>query len=80
MEHVHILTVQGHPEFSPSIVTSLTGEMLAEGVVDSTTLKDNRKQNQVARNAAFNGAIQIPNGSRILGNAFWKTLGVRYDL
>jgi hypothetical protein len=76
-EHVHLLTVQGHPEFTPSIVTSLTGEMLADGVVDMTILEDNRKYNQAARIAAFNGATQIPNGTRILGNVFWETLGVR---
>ncbi|EKM77590.1 hypothetical protein AGABI1DRAFT_130281 [Agaricus bisporus var. burnettii JB137-S8] len=79
MEHVHILTVQGHPEFTPSIVTSLTNEILGEGLISSTMARDVHKQNRLVGRVPFGGTSKMPDGAKIVGDVFWQTLGVRHD-
>lgn len=89
MKQVHVLTIQGHPEFNESIVTGITDQMLEERVIDHSILsKDFRKQDKNA-DADTDTEPRTEedtekrwkssyDGATIVGNAFWRTLGVDY--
>jgi hypothetical protein len=60
---VHILTVQGHPEFTTSIVEKIVDVRAGRGVFDPA----------VAEKARLD-AIKVHDGTGRIGTAIWKVL------
>jgi hypothetical protein len=64
---IQILTVQGHPEFTKSIVEKIVNIRTQSGVI-SSELAEDTKRRSVWRN----------DGVSVIAAAFWKVLG--FDL
>jgi len=60
---IHILTVQGHPEFNPDIVHKIIDAREASGVLDAETVKEARVR-----------ASQRDDGIGLIGRAVWQAL------
>jgi hypothetical protein len=61
--NVHILTVQGHPEFTASIVDKIVDVRVGRGLFDQA----------VAEKARLDAA-QLHDGTGRIGTAIWKVL------
>lgn len=61
---IHILTVQGHPEFSPDIVHKIIDAREASGVLNAETVKEARVK-----------ASKRDDGIGLIGKAVWQVLG-----
>jgi len=64
-ENVHVLTVQGHPEFTQRISEKIVDARASTGVLSKEVAEDAR------RRAAWRN-----DGVSIFGNVIWKVLGV----
>jgi len=62
---IHVLTVQGHPEFHSSALLKLIDYREAAGVIDAITAKGGR---------VF--AVRSDDGIDVIGKTIWKVLGV----
>lgn len=63
---VQILTVQGHPEFTNSIVEKIVDAREGSGVLNAAVAADARKR-----------SASLPNdGVKVVGQAMWRILGV----
>ncbi|KAI5826439.1 class I glutamine amidotransferase-like protein [Schizophyllum commune Tattone D] len=62
---IHILTVQGHPEFTAEIVDKMVDARAASGVIPADTAKD------YARRRAWTN-----DGVTVVGRVIWASLGV----
>jgi GMP synthase-like glutamine amidotransferase len=62
---VHILSVQGHPEFTASIVNPIIDARSASGAMAPTTVEDGRKR-----------AVRPHDGCGLIGRAIWRVLGI----
>lgn len=80
-ERVHIITLQGHPEFNESIVTGI----IRQGVVvpDDDTMKDyfgtegdSGGELELMSNGGTGRRWWRNDGVDVVGRAFWKILGV----
>ncbi|PPQ87070.1 hypothetical protein CVT25_000050 [Psilocybe cyanescens] len=61
--HIHILTVQGHPEFTEPVVTSIIEQRAASGVINAQAVKDAEARRFVETNAGT-----------IVGKAIWEVI------
>lgn len=64
LDNVHVLTVQGHPEFDESIVNAIVKVRSQAGIIDLLTAED------AARRSGWR------NDGLIVGKAIWKVLNV----
>ena len=62
---IHILTVQGHPEFTADIVQAIIDVREKSGAMDENTVKDGRRR-----------AIIEHDGIGAIVRAMWRVLGV----
>lgn len=62
-DKIHILTLQGHPEYNPEIVTFIVDAREANGVMDAETVKGARSKANIR-----------DDGIGSLGRAVWRTL------
>ncbi|KAF9074744.1 class I glutamine amidotransferase-like protein [Rhodocollybia butyracea] len=67
---IHIITVQGHPEFTRSIVSIMAAKRSKQGIIT-----DNLKQDVDRRNEALPNDKAAGDGE-VIGRIFWKVLGV----
>jgi hypothetical protein len=65
LDNVHVLTVQGHPEFTKSISSILIDVRQRKGLIDDKTAEDGRRR-----------ADWRNDGVAVFGKAFWKVMGV----
>ncbi|KAF8631452.1 hypothetical protein AX15_002390 [Amanita polypyramis BW_CC] len=66
-DDIHILTLQGHPEYTEPIVSGVVKQRSAEGIINKVTAED-----------ALGRRRFWPNdGVGIIGHAIWNTLGVK---
>jgi GMP synthase-like glutamine amidotransferase len=63
---IHILTVQGHPEFTNAIVNKVVDAREGSGVLTAATASDARDRNATLQH----------DGVDIVGRAMWRILGV----
>jgi GMP synthase-like glutamine amidotransferase len=63
-DDIHILTLQGHPEFTEPIVTGLVEKRSASGVMDMEAAKD-----------AMERRYGPNDGVGIIGHAVWNVIG-----
>jgi GMP synthase-like glutamine amidotransferase len=61
---IHILTVQGHPEYTEPIVATMINFREASGVLDAQTAEDARRR------------VGCRNDGVVFGRAIWGVLGV----
>lgn len=64
LEDVHILTVQGHPEFTKPIVSVIVEKRRSTGVIDAKTADE------------FGHRKDLEHDGPLVGRAIWKVLGV----
>jgi GMP synthase-like glutamine amidotransferase len=62
---IHVLTVQGHPEFLPSIVNKVVDVREKSGAMDQKTVEMGRRQ-----------AGLEDDGVGVFGKVMWRILGV----
>lgn len=62
---IHILTVQGHPEFTSDIVNAIIDAREATGVMTPEVVKEGRVR-----------AVREHDGIGAIGRAVWRVLGV----
>ncbi|KAF9451555.1 class I glutamine amidotransferase-like protein [Macrolepiota fuliginosa MF-IS2] len=82
LERIHIITLQGHPEFTESIVTGIIRQRSASGVIDAAAAQgyfgekgdqgDAEPQNKEGTGRRW----WKDDGVSIIGSVFWKILGV----
>jgi hypothetical protein len=65
LDNIHVLTVQGHPEFTKSISSMVIEARQRQGIIDETTAEDGRRR-----------ADWRNDGVAVFGQVFWKVLGV----
>ncbi|TFK37013.1 class I glutamine amidotransferase-like protein [Crucibulum laeve] len=65
LSQIHILTVQGHPEFTKSIVSGIVKQRTYSGVIDSEAAEDAERRKDWRND-----------GVGVLGKAVWGVLGV----
>ena len=65
LSDIQILTVQGHPEFTKSIISLLVGFRAEKGILTPECAQD-----AIRRNELHNDSPEV------VGNAVWKILGV----
>lgn len=65
---IHILTFQGHPEFTPRIVNLLTDRRHDQGIFDDAT------EHEARRRAGGRDGVVGGEGDGRLGWAIWKVL------
>jgi len=63
--NIHVLTVQGHPEFNPDIVSKMVDAREASGVLDAETVKAGREK-----------GVLRDDGTGPIGRTIWRVLGV----
>ena len=63
-DSIQILTVQGHPEFTASIVNPIIDARSASGAMTPTTVADGRER-----------AVREHDGCGLIGSAIWRVLG-----
>lgn len=63
--NIHILTVQGHPEFTSDIVNSIIDVRERNGAMSADVVKDGRER-----------AVKSHEGIGKIGRAIWRVLGV----
>ena len=63
--NIHILTVQGHPEFTADIVSAIIDVRERNGAMSAEVVKDGRER-----------AVQPHEGLGKIGRAIWRVLGV----
>ncbi|TDL20558.1 class I glutamine amidotransferase-like protein [Rickenella mellea] len=64
-QHIHILTIQGHPEFSSQIVNAIIDVRSAIGVMAPDVAEEGRRR-----------AVLRHDGDGVIGRAIWRVLGV----
>lgn len=64
-DNIHILTVQGHPEFTKSISSIVIDARHKMGILDEKTAEDGRRR-----------ADWRNDGVTVFGKVFWTVLGV----
>lgn len=62
---VQILTVQGHPEFTPFIVNSIIDAREKNGAMTPDVVREGRER-----------AVKHHEGNGVIGRTIWKVLGV----
>lgn len=62
---IHVFAVQGHPEFTKSVVTKILTVRSRSGVVDAVTAEE-----------AWTRMDDRNDGVEVVGKAIWKVLGV----
>lgn len=65
IKDIQIFTVQGHPEFTKSIVSKLVEAREEKGIIDKPTAEDSRRR-----------ADWRNDGISVIGKVMWKILGV----
>ncbi|KAG8991086.1 hypothetical protein FRB94_012872 [Tulasnella sp. JGI-2019a] len=60
---IHVLSVQGHPEFSPDIVSKIIDVRESSGILDAETIKEARIK-----------AAKRDDGIGLIGQAIWQVL------
>jgi GMP synthase-like glutamine amidotransferase len=65
LDNVHVLTVQGHPEFTKSISSIVIDVREKAGIIDKDTAEDSRRR-----------ADWRNDGVSVFGSTFWKVMGV----
>jgi len=63
-DDIHILTLQGHPEFTEPIATGLVERRSASGIIDTETAND-----------AMERRYGPNDGVGIIGHAVWNVIG-----
>ncbi|KAF8634062.1 hypothetical protein AX17_004326 [Amanita inopinata Kibby_2008] len=66
IDDIHILTLQGHPEFTKPIVTGLVQLRFANGIIDKETAADAERRQDWPNN-----------GIDVIGRTIWNVIGVR---
>ena len=67
-DDIHILTLQGHPEFTEPIVTSLIEARAAIGVIDKETAASGLERRY------------WPNdGVGVIGHSIWSVIGIKVE-
>ncbi|KDQ10635.1 hypothetical protein BOTBODRAFT_486854 [Botryobasidium botryosum FD-172 SS1] len=66
--NIHVLAVQGHPEFHSDASLKLIDYREAGGVLDASTANEGRAR-----------AVRSDDGVGVVGRAIWKVLGVAHD-
>jgi GMP synthase-like glutamine amidotransferase len=65
LQGIHVLTIQGHPEFHESIVSKIIDARALSGVMSPAVVVDGRER-----------AVRQHDGVEIAGRAMWGVLGV----
>ncbi|KAM6494905.1 Class I glutamine amidotransferase-like protein [Amanita muscaria] len=65
-DNIHILTLQGHPEFTEPITTGLIEARAAKGIIDKETAAD-----------GLNRRFWPNDGTGVIGRTIWNVLGVK---
>lgn len=65
LDRIHIFTVQGHPEFTEPIVTSLVEARSESGVIDAAAAEDFQRRR-----------LGLNDGIDVIGPVVWGILGV----
>lgn len=67
---IHIITVQGHPEFTRPIVSKIVSKRAKQGIVTDKLKEDVDKRNEALPEDKLSG------DGDLIGRAFWTILGV----
>lgn len=84
-EHVHILTTQGHPEFSEAKATDTLYQRAKQGYIRDHLVRayfGEEGPPEPAPADADPDAGEWPesyDGTHVVGRAFWKMFGVKYE-
>jgi hypothetical protein len=62
---IHILTIEGHPDFTQPVMDAIIDNRTASGIIDEETAKDARRR------------AKWRNDGVIVGEVVWKVLGVQ---
>ena len=68
LSDIHILCVQGHPEFTADIVLKLVDTREASGVFDGSTARDARHRAGLEHD-----------GIEVIGKVIWKLFGLSFS-
>ncbi|EKM78971.1 hypothetical protein AGABI1DRAFT_114498 [Agaricus bisporus var. burnettii JB137-S8] len=83
-QHIRILTFQGHPEFTDSIVTGLVRKWVKSGRIEEHDArvyygKENTPAHLMDKSDPEPIWPYEYDGINVVGRAFWKVFGVKYD-
>jgi len=67
---IHIITVQGHPEFTRPIVSTMVSKRAKQGIVTDDLKKDVDKRNEALPEDKLSG------DGVLIGRVFWSILGI----
>ncbi|KAF7760291.1 hypothetical protein Agabi119p4_10967 [Agaricus bisporus var. burnettii] len=81
-QHIHVMTVQGHPELTDSVVTKVVHHLAEEGILKEEAAKK-YTGSENAEEPCYENMPRLKwpgddDGISVVGKAFWKMFGVKY--